>query len=62
MSEMSANGSVETEADAVLSSGFCSTPTGADTVAVLSSSVLDGYAPLTRSGGRTTWTSIVTGA
>ena len=42
MSEMSANGSVEIAAEALLSSGLISVPTGADTVAVLSSSAADG--------------------
>ena len=42
VSEMSANGSVEIAADALLSSGLISMPTGADTVAVLFSSVSDG--------------------
>ena len=39
---MSANGSVEIAADALLSSGLISLPTGADTVAVLFSSAPDG--------------------
>ena len=39
---MSANGSVEIAADALLSSGLVSVPIGADTVAVLFSSSPDG--------------------
>ena len=42
MIEVSAHGTVEIAADALLSSGFSSMPTGAETVAVLFSSVLDG--------------------
>ena len=40
--EVSAHGTVEIAADALLSSGLISVPTGADTVAVFSSSVLLG--------------------
>ena len=40
--EVSAHGTVEISADALLSSGLISVPTGADTVAVFSSSVLLG--------------------
>ena len=42
VSEMSAYGSVEISAEALLSSGLISVPTGADTVAVLPSSAPDG--------------------
>ncbi len=42
MIEVSAHGTVEIVADALLSSGLISVPTGADTVAVLFSSALDG--------------------
>ncbi len=41
--EVSAHGTVEIAADALLSSGLISVPTGADTVAVLFSSLLLGY-------------------
>ena len=59
---MSANGSVEIAADAVLSSGLISSPIGAETVAVLFSSAPDGYWPPARSSGSVALTSIVTGA
>ena len=42
MIEVSAHGTVEIAADALLSSGLISVPTGADTVAVLLSSSLLG--------------------
>ena len=48
MSEVSAHGTVEIAADALLSSGLISVPTGADTVAVLFSSLLLGYRPWVR--------------